>query len=143
MDSTHVHVVCFANTHSFDSYLYGGWHYPLFPQLVQGIFESGTHYKNTYKLGSGHLIEGTLTCTGCTMQNAKTNDYSLTYSSYLILSSCGGMPSSFSMRFRSCLNVVFMASVSIDCFPSDVDRRTFLSLRFTTGCVAPVLLGLV
>ena len=81
MDSIHVrvHVVCFANTNSFDSYLYGGWHYPPFPQLDQliHVFESGTYYKNTYKLGSGHLTEGTLT--GCTMQNAKTNDhYSLT-----------------------------------------------------------------
>lgn len=62
---------------------------------------------------------------------------------YLIRSSVWGIPSSFSIKSRSCWKVVSMASVNMLCFPSDVDSRTFFSVRFTTGWVSFPLAGLV
>ena len=50
---------------------------------------------------------------------------------YLIRICATGIPSSFSTSSRNCLNVVSTDNVSMHCLPSDVERRTFLSVRLT------------
>lgn len=68
-------------------------------------------------------------------EKASTCLFYSVHSIYLILSSAEGISSSFSIRFWSCLNVVSTANVIMHCFPSDVDSRTFLSVRLAAGCV--------